>query len=273
MLRLLNLLVLTGAITSLGVASAQNASVAYTPITSPCPPNFNLTRSVSTNSSLQTLHPSELAYIAARQKDVLPGAWKSYLANVQSSLASGNSSDSLPSYLVDILSGNATSSSTSGSNTSEYPIFGIATSGGGYRAAIFGAGVLNVLDGRNDSSVKTGTGGLLQAATYLAGLSGGAWLVTSFVQADLPSIQDLVFGPSSPTANEYAGWNTAMDILAPGNSTTADLAYILGLVGEVKGKYEAGWPISVNDVWARGLGHHFLNATGAGGLFSDLDQV
>ena len=59
----------------------------------------------------------------------------------------------------------------------------IATSGGGYRAAMFGAGVMMGLDGRNQTSVSAGTGGLLQAIDHLSGLSGGSWLVTSLAQA------------------------------------------------------------------------------------------
>lgn len=43
---------------------------------------------------------------------------------------------------------------------------------GGDRAALYGAGVLRALDGREPDSVAKGTGGLLQSATYMSALSG-----------------------------------------------------------------------------------------------------
>ena len=54
---------------------------------------------------------------------------------------------------------------------------GIAFSGGGYRAAQYGAGVLKGLDARDEDSKNAGTGGLLQVATYMSGLSGKCFFV------------------------------------------------------------------------------------------------
>ncbi|KAI9602111.1 hypothetical protein KEM48_000138 [Puccinia striiformis f. sp. tritici PST-130] len=58
----------------------------------------------------------------------------------------------------------------------------IAVGGGAYRGAIFAAGIMNAMDGRNASSVQAGTGGLLQIADYITGLSGSAWLVVSWLR-------------------------------------------------------------------------------------------
>ncbi|KAJ7221364.1 hypothetical protein GGX14DRAFT_669458 [Mycena pura] len=49
----------------------------------------------------------------------------------------------------------------------------------------------SALDGRNTTAQHVGTGGLLQAATYVTALSGGSWLVTLLAQANFPEIQDL----------------------------------------------------------------------------------
>jgi lysophospholipase len=49
---------------------------------------------------------------------------------------------------------------------------GIAISGGGLRAALYGAAVINALDARNESAKAAGTGGLLQVASYMSALSG-----------------------------------------------------------------------------------------------------
>lgn len=81
------------------------------------------------------------------------------------------------------------------------PTVGIAASGGGYRAALVGAGAVNAFDGRNSSSVSAGTGGILQLSSYITGLSGGSWFVSSMAVNNFPTIQDLVLG-----GNGKQGW-------------------------------------------------------------------
>ena len=65
-------------------------------------------------------------------------------------------------------------------NTTALPNLAIAFSGGGYRAMLNGAGALKAFDSREANGTNAGhLGGLLQASTYVAGLSGGSWLVGS----------------------------------------------------------------------------------------------
>jgi hypothetical protein len=65
-------------------------------------------------------------------------------------------------------------------NVSALPNVGLAFSGGGWRALMNGAGALKAFDSRTPNSTAKGhIGGLLQSATYIAGLSGGSWLVGS----------------------------------------------------------------------------------------------
>ena len=66
-------------------------------------------------------------------------------------------------------------------NTTVLPNIAIAFSGGGYRAMLNGAGALQAFDNRevNGTNTPGHLGGLLQASTYVAGLSGGSWLVGS----------------------------------------------------------------------------------------------
>jgi len=233
------------------LATVQTATGDYTPTFGPCPHGFSLVRLAGPSPDQQHLSSGERDYVNSRRSEVLPQAWQSYLANVLATNVS------LPGYVSSILGGNTHASG---------PNFGIAVSGGGYRAATFGAGVLNVLDGRNASSVNVGTGGLLQAATYISGLSGGSWLVTSLAQANFPTIQDLIFGSSDPAA--YSGWLTQFDVLAPGANQLEDLAFIETLVGEIAGKYTEGLRVTITDVWARGLSRHFLNGTTADDIFN-----
>ena len=97
----------------------------------------------------QAIHPFEIDYIQSKESNVLPSAWAAWLGN-----ASQLGYDS-PDF---------------GGN---YSKIGMAISGGGYRAAQYGAGVISALDARNDSAKAAGTGGLFQVTSYLSGLSGG----------------------------------------------------------------------------------------------------
>lgn len=242
---------------SLGlVATAQSndARTAYTPSRATCPADFQLVRSAGTTN--QSLGPDESNYISTRKSQVQPSSWSAYLQNVQATNLT------LPDYVTSTL-GNGSN------NGMGLPNLGIATSGGGYRAAMFGAAVLNSLDGRNSTSKNIGTGGLLQAATYLAGLSGGSWLVTSFAQADCPSFQELVFGPSGPnnSSTGYGGWNSQFDLTLPGSNATENLLFITTAVSETAGKHAAGFPVTIADPWARLLARHFVNGTNPTNFF------
>jgi lysophospholipase len=96
----------------------------------------------------QALHPRENAYVHARESTVIPTAWQDWLGN-----------GSQIGYDVSALSKNLSR-------------IGIAFSGGGFRAAQYAAGVTSALDARNSSAKSAGTGGLLQVASYISGLSG-----------------------------------------------------------------------------------------------------
>ncbi|KAH9810304.1 lysophospholipase catalytic domain-containing protein [Melampsora americana] len=63
--------------------------------------------------------------------------------------------------------------------------------GGGARAGLVGAGVLNGFDGRNPEAQRMKTGGLLQLANYAAGLSGGSWLLGSWATSNFPRFTSL----------------------------------------------------------------------------------
>lgn len=227
--------------------------MAYAPILQPCPVGTTLVREVGANPHTQKLSSHEVAYTAERRSRVLPKAWAEYLHNVQA-----KTHTALPSYVDAILLG------LHGKDA--LPTLGIATSGGGHRAAIFGAGVLNALDGRNKTSVNAGTGGLLQTATYLSGLSGGSWLVSSLVQADFPTLPDLVFGPANSDGAGFGGWLTQIDLLQPGDAAVTS-AFIEELLQEVALKRAAGFPVTLADVWGRALSRHFVNGTTVANFF------
>ncbi|KAI0807094.1 lysophospholipase [Fomes fomentarius] len=238
---------------SLEVAAQGAAAAAYAPTLHPCPLDVPLVREVGPHANKQTLSRGETDYVSARQSQVLPRAWAEYLASVQK-----NTRIALPSYVDKILHG----------PHDALPTLGIATSGGGHRAAIFGAGILNALDGRNRTSVFAGTGGLLQAATYLSGLSGGSWLVSSLAQADFPTLPDLIFGHDTGTdRGGFGGWLTQIDLLQPSPNATETAAFIGGLLQDIALKRAQGFPVTITDVWGRALARHFVNGTTAANFF------
>lgn len=244
------------------------AAIPYTPVATSCP-RGSLIRSPGL---WQQLNGDESSYISSRETWVLPGARRTYLQNVEAYAKAHKIS--LPAYVSNLLEGYLHNDGLR---------LGIATSGGGYRAAMFGGGVLNALDGRNSTSVASGTGGLLQSATYLAGLSGGGWLVSSLTQAGFPLVPDLIFGGGS--AAPSGGWITEIDLLQV-SSDPATQQQIVGLfLEEIAGKAAAGFPVTITDVWARSIARHFVSGTtaanfldptlahGAGVLWSDVTSV
>lgn len=69
---------------------------------------------------------------------------------------------------------------------------GIGISGGGYRSFLNGAGMLAAFDDRSYNSTKHGhIGGLLQGSSYIAGISGGSWLLMSLILSDFEPIARL----------------------------------------------------------------------------------
>ena len=78
-------------------------------------------------------------------------------------------------------------------NVNSLPNIGLAVSGGGYRAMLNAAGVVEAFDSRTPNSTAAGQlGGLLQSTTYFSGLSGGSWLVGSLYTNNFPSVSSIL---------------------------------------------------------------------------------
>ncbi|RCK66000.1 Lysophospholipase 3 [Candida viswanathii] len=146
---------------------------------------------------------------------------------------------------------------------------GIAFSGGGYRAMLNGAGQMAALDNRTRGAWDHGLGGLLQASTYLVGLSGGNWLVGSIVMNNWTSVQEIL------DKNEI--WDLSHSIMNPGGwnvKTTYD--YYKGISDSLDEKRDAGYDVSITDTWGRALSYQFfstLNDTGNSLTWSTLQDV
>lgn len=185
---------------------------AYAPEYVTCP-DAALVRSADGISS------SEASYIASR-KPAADAALTSWLATVLPSAA-----------------------------TSDLPTIALSNSGGGFRALLTGAGVIQALDARDSDAA---TAGVYQALTYHAGLSGGAWLLSAIAAGNWPTISQL-----SDTV-----WETqfAAGMLDASNSTT--VANYQEIAVDIETKAELGFPVSLTDPWGRVLSceYYFLSS-------------
>ncbi|KAJ6140605.1 hypothetical protein N7470_010401 [Penicillium chermesinum] len=149
------------------------------------------------------------------------------------------------------------------SNASSLPNVAVAVSGGGYRAMLNGAGAIKAFDSRiSNSTTKGHLGGLLQSATYVAGLSGGSWLLGSIWVNNFTTISDL------QTTSDGDLWQLSSSIFSGpdkgGLHIFDTVDYYKNLVDEVDDKKDAGYETAVTDLWGRALGYQFFNGTDGG---------
>lgn len=148
-------------------------------------------------------------------------------------------------------------------NVSLLPNIGIAISGGGWRALTNGAGALEAFDNRTPNSTAKGhLGGLLQSATYIAGISGGSWLVSSIYANNFTSV---VAAVDDTSGSLWEFGNSIFEGPATGGIQAIDTAkYWDNVVGDVRGKAQAGFETSLTDLWGRTLSYQLINAPDGG---------
>jgi lysophospholipase len=222
-------------------AFPNSPSGGYAPAQVTCPENRPTLREAT------SLSENETAWLQIRRSETLP-ALTSWLSRMNISGFDATS------YINGIKG-----------NVSTLPNIGIAVSGGGYRALQNGAGFLAAADNRTDNSTSSGQiGGLLQATTYLAALSGGGWLVGSMYANNFSSVQAL--------RDSQRVWNFQDSIFeGPNNDhiqilSTAD--YYSTVLNEVGDKRDAGFNTSITDYWGRFLSYQLVNATDGGPAYT-----
>ncbi|MCJ1318060.1 Lysophospholipase 1 [Xylographa vitiligo] len=148
-------------------------------------------------------------------------------------------------------------------NTSMLPNIAVAVSGGGYRACLNGGGAIQAFDSREDNSTATGhLGGLLQSATYLAGLSGGGWLVGSIFVNNFTTISGLLYNNNASSVWEFQ--NSIFEGPATGGLQVLDSTeYFDTIYNDVQGK-TVHYDTSITDYWGRALSFQLVNATDGG---------
>ena len=225
-------------------ALPNSPSGGYAPQAVPCPPNRPTIRRAS------SLSPNETSWLPLRRNNTV-APMKEFLTRMNISGFDATS------YINGIQN-----------NVTALPNIAIAASGGGYRALLNGAGFLAAADDRTTNSTGPGQiGGLLQSATYVAGLSGGGWLVGSIFTNNFSSVETLRDG--SP---ESSVWKFGKSIFEGPNDDGIQLLssadYWLTLLHEVEEKQKAGFNASLTDYWGRALSFQLVNATDGGPAFT-----
>lgn len=218
----------------------RTLATGYAPETVSCPSNAQFIREADSISS------QEKEWVSERHK-VTDEAIQDYLSRTG------------VDYNQDAVEGNDTSINVA-----------LAFSGGGNRAMLNAAGSIAALDNRTDGSVEYGLGGILQSATYIAGLSGGSWPLATLAFQDWPTIDEVVF------ENPYNVWNltTGNSMINMSHPLSLIFAFITnnyekaishvsywnepsgeGIGDDLESKTDAGFPVSVTDVWGLALGH------------------
>ncbi|EEB07016.1 phospholipase B Plb1 [Schizosaccharomyces japonicus yFS275] len=190
----------------------------YAPYYTDCPSD-NIVESVSSGS----IPAAERSYLSTH-KSVADPAMKQYFINA-----------GLPGINADDLVG------------SKGPVVGIAISGGGFRSMLTGAGALSAMDSRhNNHTVLTG---LLQAASYVTGVDGGAWLLGSMAVNNFSTVNHL----------KEKIWRLQRDILFPKSIILYNADFYKDLVTETAEKKAAGFDISLSDYFGRVLSRPFVD--------------
>lgn len=218
----------------------------YAPGVVSCPPNANFLRKAGVSDNEKSWLNKRLANVRQPLKDYLGRVWSNY--NDKSIIDAALDNDDL----------------------SKVPRIGIAVEGGGYVAMFAGAGMLAAMDERTVGAKEHGLGGILQASSYLTGLSGGSWLVGTLALNNWTSVQSII--DNTPKKNSI--WDITNSIVAPGGihilQTTQRFFQLFKMAGEKRLK---GFPLTVTDIWGPALAYNFmpnLPNGGAGTLWSDV---
>lgn len=180
----------------------------------------------------------EAAYINTRRTTIIPGAIKAYLGTSAGAVYNGSLS-SIAALDMPVISVAISGTCSVIGPSPRFSADPLACSGGGYRAGLYGAATLAAMDGRNNT---VGLGGILQSASYVSALSGGSWLLSSYIFNDMPSSPyEMVLG-----TNGTSNWNINNDIFNPSTNTTLETAFVTDIIAQMTLKVSSAHHITAD---------------------------
>lgn len=216
LLPLITLITLLPVLSTLAV-SPTTPSGNYTPSFVQCPANHTFVRPASDGVSL-----GEAEWLKARRKATVPA---------------------LTSYLLrHVIAGfdHMTYVKALEKDDTKAPTLALSFSGGGTRAELSDLGLYRAIDGRVDESVAAGTGGLLQAMTYVAGREYCSSCL-SLVWSDNCAPPAVSGGSLASGGLGITGFPTVTELIETGRlNVSHNTAALAGLAG----KREMGYPLT-----------------------------
>ena len=206
------------------LSSQQNFSASYAPVYVECPSNVEWNRPATGLSAVET------EWVAGRKRVALE-ALNGYLERL------GMANFDYCTFVEKL----------SATNYVNVPTLGLAISGGGYASGFTATAAMRALDNRLPAANEQKTGGLLQAMTYISGLSGGSFPTLSFAANNFPTADEIV----QIWQPEYTRFNV--------NETTQYAATNADIFGEIAQKAEAGFSIGMPDYFGIGFGYEYVD--------------
>jgi len=90
-----------------------------------------------------------------------------------------------------------------------------------------------------------GTGGWMDAVSYMVGLSGGSWATGTFAAN----------GGQKPTDLNDNVWDMDVNLISPGANKDQ---FFSDIAAQVKAKYDLGFPVQITDIWGLAIANHIL---------------
>lgn len=227
------------------LAISQSPTGGYAPKKIDCPADLRIR---DANMYPWGLSPGEEAYVSSKANLSIP-LWSDFLKQA-----------GLKDFDIEDFLHKATTTGARAGDT--VPNIALALSGGGNRALLYSSSILDAFDSRNPEAMKARTGGILQLANYVTGLSAGSWLLGSWATSNFerfPSLNQTVWGYTEK--NGYLSWR--------------NLKKYPKYYSDAKKKKKAGFSVSFLDIWARMLGTQFIKdpEKGKGVLFSSVTDT
>ncbi|KNF04480.1 hypothetical protein, variant 2 [Puccinia striiformis f. sp. tritici PST-78] len=201
----------------------------YAPERVPCPENLGVRNSSAYPWPAST---AEQAYVSSKAAKSVT-TWEAYLSRVN-----------LTGFDVQAFLKHSTRNGLVPGR--DLPNVAFSISGGGNRALLYAASILDAFDTRNPHANQARTGGILQLANFASGLSASSWLLASWAEADFIRFTEMAETAWRSTfTHDWYSWKS--------------IKHYPRHYRDVQKKKKAGFRVSMVDIWGRALSRNLLN--------------